>query len=169
MIHNVAGDIKVSGSVDAFTYDIATSTAYPTEIKSIAARPANPDRPHDLDRYFSTITEPPLEYKSQLKTYMWLVSKKRQKDPFLKRFRVSGKEGYLVYMSKGYEKNPIKIFKVSLDKHFIKRVNSQMEMLKVYVDTGTIPDMLCSTKYHPLAKECIVKDTCFKRAGRDDF
>lgn len=134
------GDFIITGHVDAVvSYG---DKLFILEIKSM-----------DKDQ-FNNLTEPSLKYMWQLMSYLYLKKKKRIKD--------ISDVGFLVYLSKGYNTKPVKVFPIEMDTPFLRHIRGVMRELKT-LSKRKLPKRICTTDLYPLAKECPVKDICFGR------
>ena len=132
------GKFRITGHPDAIiTLDGVT---YILEIKSI-----------DKDR-FKELTEPTMQNAWQLMTYLYLCDKPSYSDT-----------GFVVYISKGHNNSPIKVYAVRQDEPFKAYTEARMEELKTFAKTNELPEQICNNKMFPLARECPVVDICFKR------
>lgn len=117
---------------------------YILEIKSI-----------DKDRYNDFI-EPELRYLWQTMTYIYLKKKLRM--------RSISDTAFLIYVSKGQNRAPIKVVPVEMDNAYLKTIRAHMREIKTFSKKG-LPERVCNNSLFPMALKCPVKDFCFKKKG----
>jgi len=142
------GKFTMTGSIDVLTAEY--DGAVPVEVKSI--------KPEDFDK----LEEPLLQHVYQVETYLYLISKLKNKDKILKYFKITDKKGYIIYVCKAHKQEPFKIFEIQPSVQFKKTMDNYIKDLKTFSKTGKIPARNCSTIHHPLARTCLVLDICFK-------
>ena len=104
---------------------------------------------------FNNLTKPLLAHEYQIKTYLWLVSK--LKKYYKSKFNIDYSFGYVVYIKKTYDKEPIKIYQVDLDKRFTNEIENAMAQLR-----GEQPaERICNSINSLIARDCPVAKYCF--------
>jgi CRISPR/Cas system-associated exonuclease Cas4 (RecB family) len=96
---------------------------------------------------FKQLKQPIYKHEHQLLTYLLLAKKNKLKVT----------QGFLVYVSKGHWKPPIKIYPMSLNKTF----EQQFKQFAKGLCSNTMPDRTCATQVHASLTNCPVKDLCF--------
>ena len=105
---------------------------------------------------FDLLTKAQISHEHQLKSYLWLI---KQLPPRIKsKYQLDYRYGYVVYVKKTYDRNPIKVFKISLDKTFDLEVNNMVIQLR----GKALPPRICNSKTSLLAKTCPVNYECFR-------
>ena len=137
------GDYTITGHPDGIVK--LGNTNYIIDVKSI-----------DKDR-FKDLDEANLENQWQIRGYLYLKRKLKLK---------IGNVGFLIYVSKGHNQMPIKVFPVTLNKVYKNWMDDTVKEIETFSkNRRRIPKMVCSTELHPLARTCPVKDICFKKKG----
>jgi len=132
------GEYKITGHPDAIVE--LDNKVYILELKSM-----------DKD-IFRGLTEPILQHTWQLMTYLYLGKDKRIADT-----------GFIIYVSKGQNNSPIKIYPVTTTPEFTKYIADIIKEMKTFSKTNRLPKRVCNNKMFPLARKCPVVDLCFRR------
>ena len=97
---------------------------------------------------FKLLQQPLYKHEHQLLTYLLLAKKNK----------LNIAQGFLVYVSKGYWRPPIKIYPISLTKTFEQQFRQFAKGLR----NQTMPDRVCASQVHAELTNCPVKDLCFQ-------
>jgi len=154
------GQITITGHID---YVIATSatSGFVVDAKSIKAED------------FDALKEPHIDYKRQVRLYMWLLNENQRKivgtprDALaLESFRFDPNHAVICYCVKGARKEPFKSYVVEQDPKFIKGIKDKLQLLANSIAKNTIPDRICTSQANMMAKECSARTVCFEGKGR---
>ena len=104
---------------------------------------------------FDILTKPLLAHEYQIKTYLWLVSKLKRY--YRQKYGIDYSLGYVVYIKKTYDNNPIKIYPVDLDNKFKNEIEDAVAQLR-----GEKPaERICNSINSLMARDCPVAKYCF--------
>lgn len=152
------GPLLVRGNID---YVVATSgtTGFITDAKSIKAED------------FDVLTDATIDYKRQVRLYMWLANHKDSillgvPRPGAEKFKIDPQTAVIAYCVKGARKEPFKIFDVPQDKPWIKLIDAKLQALVKHLDDGICPERICKSQANLMAKMCTARTVCFKGEGR---
>lgn len=144
-------DLVISGSMDHLIRDVDKKT-YFEEVKSI--------KPESYD----ALTEPEIQHVYQVQPYLWMIA--AAKGDYKKKvdmLKLQSTKAYITYVCKTQKPMPMKTFTVYRDKKFMQRMNTIAKGLEsISKLSGKLPPKLCSTSLHPMARNCKVRETCFK-------
>jgi hypothetical protein len=152
--------ITISGHID---YVVATSatSGFIVDAKSIKAED------------FDALKEPHIDYKRQVRLYMWLLNEKRRKivgvprDALaLESFRFDPNHAVICYCVKGARKEPFRSYVVEQDKAFISKIKNQLQLLAECIEKNEAPAAICKSQANSMAKECTARTVCFAGKGR---
>lgn len=152
--------ITISGHID---YVVATSatSGFVVDAKSIKAED------------FDALTDAHIDYKRQLRLYMWLLNEKQRKivgtarDPLaMESFKFDAKHGVIAYCVKGARREPFKFYVVEQDNAFITRTKNQLQLLAECIAKNEAPAAICKSQSNAMAKICTARTMCFEGKGR---
>lgn len=149
---NPASSLIVRGNVDYVIAQTPTQ-GYVVDAKSIKAED------------FDVLTDAHLEYKRQVRLYMWLAAHKERR--FLgaprspEKFTIDAKNAAICYCVKGARKDPFKVFSVPQDSAFIAGVRAKILSLKKSIEEDTPPIKICKSQANLMAKACTARTLCF--------
>jgi len=104
---------------------------------------------------FDILTKPLLAHEYQIKTYLWLVSKLKKYHK--QKYGIDSSLGYVVYIKKTYDRDPIKIYPVDLDDRFKNEIEDAVAQLR-----GEKPaERICNSINSLMARDCPVAKYCF--------
>lgn len=152
--------LVIRGNID---YVVATSDTrgFVVDAKSIKAED------------FDTLKEPHIDYKRQVRLYMWLLNEKTRKilgtprDALaLENFTFDSKSAVICYCVKGARREPFKAFVVEQDNEFIKKIKNQLQHLAECIEKDVEPAKICKSQANMMAKACAARTLCFVGEGR---
>jgi len=108
---------------------------------------------------FSALNKPLISHIYQVKTYLWLI--KHLDRSTVRKYKLSSHKGYIIYVCKTFHKDPIKVFKIVLDKEWENTLNNSIKEIK----GKKFPDRVCLNYNSPIAKQCPFRDICFNKEG----
>lgn len=108
---------------------------------------------------FDILKTPLISHVYQIKTYLWLI--KNLPPEKRNRFKIDFKTGYIVYIKKTYDKDPIKIFEVKLTGDFEENMESIINQLQGKERI----ERICNSEHSIIAKKCPVAKYCFNKGG----
>lgn len=116
---------------------------------------------------FDLLTEPELDHKTQLNLYLWMLKSKakikcKSSNIDISKYKINTKSGIVQYCVKTQKQMPFKFFRVKYDSKSIKEVESSLELVKEFTETGRMPKPICNSKSNLMAKNCHIRDTCFE-------
>lgn len=144
----------ISGSMDHLIRDVDNKT-YFEEVKSIKPE------------VFDTLVEPEIQHVYQVQPYLWMIAEAKglyKKD--VEMLKLQSTKAYVTYVCKTQKQMPMKTFTIYRDKKFMQRMNTIAKGLKSIskLDTG-LPERICSTPLHPMARNCKMRGSCFEKHG----
>jgi hypothetical protein len=154
------GQLVVRGNID---YVIATSatSGFVVDAKSIKAED------------FDSLTEPSIDYKRQVRLYMWLLNEKGSKlvgtprDALtVQSFKFDPKHAVICYCVKGARKEPFKSYVVEQDPKFISGIKSKLQILAKHIEDDVAPERICKSQANLMARDCAARTVCFEGGGQ---
>lgn len=146
----------ISGKIDC--YNQIGKWLYINELKSLKIKTDETDNSINFD----TIKEPLINNWLQTQLYLWMVNQKTVKlGSQLPIVEIHKELALITYIAKGHRNNPCKIFEVTRDTKFTKMMSGIIKDLRLYRKDGIIPEQICNSIYHPMAKTCVGKDLCW--------
>lgn len=154
------GQLVIRGNID---YVVATGpmSGFIVDAKSIKAED------------FDVLKDAHIDYKRQLRLYMWLANHPQRKfvgtprDALaLQSFKFDAGQAVCCYCVKGTRKEPYKPFIVPQDKVFIKGIETKLQALANHIEKNTEPEKICGSQANLMARECPARTLCFPGKGR---
>lgn len=139
------GNFDVVCSFDGFIQKRGNEV-YPLEIKSL--------KPDDFDK----LTIPSVAYVYQVNSCLWLAKKAVNK---LFPYKINTDKAYIMYIRKTESKSPVKVFEITPSKIVFSTLNKAVKDLKAYSKTGKLPERICNSEMHLMAKNCKLKEICW--------
>lgn len=107
------------------------------------------------------------DHYKQVNIYLWLLrrgAKIRHSNGFdFSKIKVNTKVGTVLYVSKAHNISPFKSCKVTEDREYIASIESKMEEIKYFHETGKMLKPICDSKGCMMARDCHVRDKCFEK------
>jgi CRISPR/Cas system-associated exonuclease Cas4 (RecB family) len=100
---------------------------------------------------FDTLNEHIYKHEHQTLAYVYLAKKSRMGFSDV---------AFIVYIAKGHKQDPIKVFPVKLTKSYREQLEVFSKSVKKSKVEG-IPKRICTTKLHPLARGCPIRNICW--------
>ena len=105
---------------------------------------------------FDILQSPLINHVYQVRTYLWLI--KNLPNEKRNRFKLDYETGYIVYIKKTYDKDPMKIFEIKLTEDFEENMERIINQLQGKERT----ERICNSKYSIIAKKCPVAKYCWE-------
>lgn len=139
-----SGEFAVTGSADLIVSIKEHPKELVLEIKSIAKS------------QFDLLDKPLLPHEFQISTYLYLLEQ-------MERSNTETSFGYVVYVSKEVSPSPIKVFRVDRAEIFLTEIKAQLAEVKIFSETGELPNKVCSSHLSAMARKCVFNANCFKK------
>lgn len=149
-------EYEASGGIDAF-FNLGSSKLFVTELKIVNVKD------------FETLAAPLAEHR--LRTSMYLKIIEDSSSPYKNQINLNMAKVF--YVSRGFGKKhptygkilPFKEFDITRDDEAVQPYLDKAMMIKVFKETGQVPERMCSSETDTMAKKCAVCTECFATKG----
>lgn len=71
----------------------------------------------------------------------------------------------LIYVTKGYHKDPFKIFECQPNKQFMLQIDAKVAEIRKYLTAKkpVLPKKICDSQFNIMARDCTARSLCFER------